>query len=191
MKYFLPALATFLGICFIPLHEAWPAQNGSDSGLYEWTDEGGTLNFSDNPLQIQGKYRKGAKKRESISGEVLPSQVQEKDTEKHRSANPAISLYGDHDENWWRSKFSGLHAQLKRIKDALPVKYANLREAHINMDASRPTKEHSNQLSNRDIYKLLSHMIKADEERVTALEKELAGLDTEASRAGVPLDWRK
>jgi hypothetical protein len=33
--------------------------------------------------------------------------------------------------------------------------------------------------------------IKADENRVAELKKKLSDLDLEASRAGVPLEWRR
>lgn len=195
MKYFLTGVVTFQVLCFISLRAAWPAPNSSDSGVYQWTDESGTVNFSDNPTKNQGKYGKGVKKRDSLSGQVSPSEVQKEDTEIRRSVNPAVILYGGQDENSWRRRFSDLRSQIRMIKEALPEKNARLRVAHIKKAATDsiggPSIYAGNHWSNRVIYKELYYEIKGDEERVTALEKELDALDIEASRAGVPSAWRE
>jgi len=193
MKFFLPAIATFLGICFIPLRTASTAPNGSDPGMYQWTDESGTVNFSDNPIEIPGEYEKGAKKRDSIKREASPHQAE--NSKKYRPPNWAGLLHGGHDENWWRSRFAELHAQIRMKKDTISKKQAKLKVVHFRMAESdaigAPTAMYGSPQKNRREYKDLYYEIKADEESVTALEKELESLAIEASRTGVPFDWQQ
>ncbi len=192
MKRYFPAIALFLWIWFIPSGDAIPASNGGDSGLYQWTDENGTISFSDNVKSVPGK--KGVRKRASIKGEVPSDQTRQ---EKADGYPPKVlaKLYGGHDESWWHGRFAGMRERIKAIKEALPEKREMLRTAHIKKVASDslgyPTIDHGNHWENRRIYKKLYFEIKADEEKLAALEKELEATDTEASRAGVPLEWRK
>ena len=48
--------------------------NAEDSALYKWTDEQGTVTFSDNPMTMPPKQSKRLKKRASLKAE--PRQVQ-------------------------------------------------------------------------------------------------------------------
>ena len=47
MIFYLLTLVTFLVFCFIPLKAACPSSNGTDSNIYQWTDESGTVNYSE------------------------------------------------------------------------------------------------------------------------------------------------
>jgi hypothetical protein len=196
MKYFFPAIAIFLWICFNPMSTAC-----ADSGLYQWTDESGTVNYSDNTRNIPEKYQKGVKIRDSIKArdsikvEALPGQAQDKVTEKTQAVTPAGPLYGGHDEKWWRGRFADLNAKIKTIKETLSEEKEKLKKAHfkkvISSSIGQPTLLAGNPRKNRAAYQELYYKIKADEERATALEKELEALDIEASNVKVPLDWKK
>jgi len=195
MKCLPPAVAVFLAICFIPMRVAFPAQNGADSGLYQWTDEGGTVHYSDNPLKIPGKYEKGVKIRDSIKGKNSPDQTQKEKTAMQKPANTTGQLYGGHDEKWWRNRFSYLTAEIRMKKETLSEKQARLKKVHfkkvVSASIGKPTVLAGNPRKNRAAYQELYHEIKSDEEMVAALEKELETLNAEASIAGVPLDWKK
>jgi hypothetical protein len=195
MKYFFPAIATILGFCFIPTSTVCAAPDGADSGLYQWTDESGTVNFSDNSRNIPAKYEKGVKIRDSMKAESAPGQAQNKVTEKTQPATQAVPLYGGHDEKWWCSRFADLNAKIRTIKGTLSEEKEKLKKAHfkkvISSSIGQPTLLAGNPRKNRAAYQELYNKIKADEERAAALEKELEALDIEASSVSVPPDWKK
>ena len=195
MKYFIPAIATILGICSIPMGAACAAPKGADSGLYQWTDESGTVNFSDNSRNIPAKYEKGVKIRDAIKAEAAPGQAQNRVTEKTLPATPAGPLYGGHDEKWWRSQFADLNAKIRTINGTLSEEKQKLKKAHfkkvISSSIGQPTLLAGNPRKNRAAYQELYNKIKADEEKVAALEKELEALDIAASNVKVPFDWKQ
>lgn len=155
------------------------------AATYQWTDNQGGTHFTDDPDKIPAKYRKKVR-------EMNVEPVQE---EKRVSPQPAAepvtppaakakSLYGGHDEGWWRSAFSALRREMKSIEENLPAKRDNLTKL-----TRRRTLYHK--ASDRTAYNALNEEIEKDEARIKELQKKLADLDAEAAKAGVPLEWRQ
>jgi hypothetical protein len=195
MKYLCIAVAIIFVFYFNPCIAACSDQSEADSRMYQWTDDSGTVSFTDNPIRIPKKYLKKVKKRDSMTGKTLSSQEQNEVTVKLPQINSEKQLFGGHDEHWWRGQFSGLRLQIKTINEALPEKKARLKELHYkkvvsNSSGMSPTPI-TNPRKHREEYMDLYHEIKGDEEKLAELEKKLAELDFDASKAGVPFEWRK
>ena len=161
------------------------------AATYEWKDEKGVVNFTDNPDKIPAKYLKKVKKRPSITVDETGTSTEGKNQEKAPSVSaqePVTQnmekLYGGHDQSWWRSRFSGLRNELKAVQDGLPGKKEDLiglrREFNI-YHYGRDRKAYYDKLAE----------IENDEAREKELNEQLKALDVEASRAGVPSEWRK
>jgi hypothetical protein len=161
------------------------------AAMYEWTDDKGVVNFTDNPDSIPAKYRKKALKRPSITGEQsqpIPAQTRQPG-ESSQVVEPTQQsvttvLYGGHDEAWWRSSYSNLHNELKALQDGLPAKRDDLSAARRKFTAYQYPQYR------RAYYDLMAEVEK-DETRIKYLNNQLESLDVEAARAGVPLDWRR
>ncbi len=159
------------------------------AAVYEWKDDKGVINFTDNPSNIPAKYRKKAKKRPSINVEeqqVAPPQGTEESPQAVEPAPKGESqvLYGGHNQDWWRSRFNSLRDELKKIQDGLPAKNDELQAARRKMTIYTYPR-------NRTAYYDLLADIEKDNARIKELNTELESLDNEASRAGVPSDWRQ
>lgn len=155
--------------------------------MYEWTDDEGVINFTDSPGNIPEKYLKRVKKRLVTTETVTPptretGRIPPAPGEAARGETGV--LYGGHNEEWWRSAFGRLREELKYIQDGLPAKRDALQQAR-RMLAIYPYPP------NRQAYYDLLAEIQRDEARIEELNKQLESLDNEASRAGVPFDWRK
>jgi hypothetical protein len=180
MKYYSCFLLTFL-LFSVP----------AGAAMYEWTDDKGVVNFTDNPKNIPAKYRNKVKKRPSITGEPTESvpagtpQPGESPQALEPTPQPGKSvMYGGHDESWWRSRYSNLHQELKALQDGLPTKREDLSAAR------RKFTVYQFPQNRRAYYDLMAEVDK-DEARIKDLTNQLESLDVEAARAGVPLDWRR
>jgi hypothetical protein len=163
----------------------------ASAAMYEWTDNKGVVNFTDNPDKIPAKYLKKVKKRSSIIVDVTGSSPVEKTQEKAppASAQEPVTqniekLYGGHDQSWWRSRFSGIRNELKAVQDGLPGKKENLIGLRRKMTIY-------NYAHDRKAYYDKMAEIKNDEAREKELNEQLNSLDAEASKAGVPSEWRQ
>ncbi len=175
----IPFLMIAIFLVSVPAHAA----------LYEWTDDRGVVNFTDNPANIPAKYLNRVKKRPSIdvkTGETgaAPAQDAGKPAPAESAGSGTGVLYGGHNEKWWRAEFAKLRDEMKNIQDALPAKRDALEEARRKMTIySYPR--------NRQAYYDQLAEIEKDEARIRELNGQLEKLDLEASKAGVPFDWRK
>jgi hypothetical protein len=161
----------------------------AQAALYQWKDDRGVINFTDNPDSIPAKYRKRVKKRPSINIEDAESAGQQEEGESPQVAEPAPTyenqaLYGGHNEDWWRSRFNSQRDELKRIQDGLPAKKEELDAARRKMAI------YAYPRYRKAYYDLLAD-IEKDNARIKELNNQLESLDNEASRAGVPMDWRQ
>jgi hypothetical protein len=163
-------LASFLAMATFALAE-----------VYEWTDSQGGVHFTDNADKIPAKYRNKAREKE-----VQP--VIEVKDEPAQAVTPTAqstpSSYGDHNETWWRTSYSGLREEMKNIQENLPDKRAKLTQL-------RRQREIYQKPSGRIAYYDMLREIERDEARVKELQKEIADLDDKAAKAGVPLGWRQ
>lgn len=149
--------------------------------IYQWTDRGGGVHFTDNPEKIPPAFRNRVKE-----VDVTPMiQTTENPAESvaPTEQNGALS-YGGHDEMWWRTSFKSLRDEIKNVQDNLPGKRDKLTEL-------RRKKAIYTYARNRIAFNELDDEIKRDEDQVVKLQKRLADLDDKATRDGVPLEWRK
>jgi hypothetical protein len=161
------------------------------AATYEWTDNKGVVNFTDNPDKIPPQYLKKAIKRPSITGAQAGStaeginqgQAPVAPGQEPATQNSA-NLYGGHDQSWWQSRFASIRDELKAIQDGLAGKkddLLDLRRALTLYGAGHDRKAYYDKLEE----------IKNDEAREIELREQLKNLDIEASRAAVPLGWRQ
>ncbi|MBT1077141.1 DUF4124 domain-containing protein [Geobacter grbiciae] len=155
---------------------------------YRWVDDKGVVNFTDNPDLIPSKYRKRVRKSPSMTS---PAPSLESTTPKPLSQpqSPSVlkgsapKLPGGFSEQEWRSRFATLRSELKALQDGLPKKREALDQLHRKRTIyQRP--------QDRVAYNEQMEKIERDEARIKELEVQLSALDNEASRAGVPFEWR-
>ncbi len=150
---------------------------------YKWIDSEGGLHFTDNLDRVPAKYRNKVQKMD-----VTPVIEKREEPSPQPAVAPpsrgAVSLYGGHDGMWWRSRFTSLRDEIKGIQDGLPGKREKFTTLHRKyVIYSKP----SDRVASNEI----NAEIKRDEARIEELQKQLAELDGEAAKAGVPTEWRR
>jgi hypothetical protein len=153
------------------------------AATYEWVDAGGVVHFTDDPGNIPEKYRDKAKKQENGIQNII----------SEPAAPPAAATITDgmkeganagHDQQWWRSRYAELRNEIKGVREGVPKKkekLGDLRRKRVIFQRG----------SDRVAYNDLAKEIAADEARLLELEEQLAALDQQAAKAGVPLEWRQ
>ena len=154
----------------------------ADAATYQWTDSLGGVHFTDNADNIPAKYRNKAREVAVTPEYEAPAQPQKQIDSP--AAREKQSSHDGKDEKWWRSSFQALRNEMKIIQDNLPEKKAQLEELRrLRTIYQKP--------SGRIAYYDKLNEIEQDEARVAELQKQLADLDTKASRAAVPMEWRQ
>lgn len=161
------------------------------AAVYEWKDDNGVVNFTDDPENIPAKYLKRAKKRPSITVEstesspaAVPGGREKAPAAQQLSPDKKEVLFGGHNEEWWRSSFNNTRNEIKAIQERLPGKKEELNAARRKVTIY-PFPQY------RKAYYDLLGEIEKDEARIGELGGVLETLDIEAAKAGVPLDWRR
>ena len=146
---------------------------------YEWTDERGTVSFTEDLGNVPKKYRKKAK----VLGAEESDAPRTDAAAEPAKAKPAVAdevqtkkQYGGKDEKAWRAEFAAARRELQQAETEL----ADLR-ARLN-DTSKMS---------RSEYLTIRNTINPSESRVPALKKKLDLLKESADRAGVPADARQ
>jgi len=146
---------------------------------YQWTDQRGTVNFTEDLGKVPKKYRKKVKVLggdESGAPQVTESSEQVKgktmDAGTPKEKKP---LYGGKDESTWRKEFAAAKGELQAAEKEL----ADFRGRQG--DTSKMS---------RSEYLAIQNSIKHDEFRVQDLKKKLDLLRVNADKAGVPMDLR-
>ena len=158
----------------------------SYGATYQWVDEKGVVNFTDDPDKIPAKYRKKARKITDLPPSAPSGASQQgggsEPPPTGGSSQPAPP--GGKDEQAWRARFSSLRAEIKALRDGLPKKEEELVQLRRKRVIYKGAQE-------RVAYYAKKEEIEQDEARIKELEAQLAALDQEAAKAGVPLEWRK
>jgi hypothetical protein len=146
---------------------------------YEWTDERGTVNFTEDLGKVPKKYRKkvkvfGGEESDAPQTTLITEPVKGKP--KGDEAQKGKRLYGDKDESAWRNEFSAARSDLQRTESEL----AELR-GRLSDTSKMPRAE----------YLAIQSTIKRDESRLKDLQKKLDQLRESADRAGVPMEFRQ
>jgi hypothetical protein len=153
--------------------------------VYEWVDNKGVINLTDNPDNVPAIYRKTMKTREIDINDETPAPVKQ-DAQSPAGQTPQAAgteNYGGHDEVWWRSQFEQLKTRIDDLKDDIDDKKKTLEELHRKRVLYQKP-------GDRVAYNQLADEIARDEETAKGLKKSLDDLTYQADGARVPLDWR-
>jgi hypothetical protein len=160
----------------------------ADAEIYQWVDNKGVVNFTDNVESIPKKYQNKVKiiTSDETSQSAEPSQpsVQVIPMEQSVESPQQQNIFGGHNEAWWRSQFSSIRKELDTLQANLPAKRAEAEQLRRKLVIYTYAR-------NRVAYQAKMAEIQRDEERIAALTGQLSDLDTQASVAGVPFEWRK
>ncbi len=154
--------------------------------VYEWVDSQGVVHLTDNPDKVPSRYRKKVKVIETApAGEknVPPAQETPSALPK-KSQESQAELYGGHDEDWWRQSFRQAREGIKAIQDKLPDKKEALAALHRKRVIYQRARD-------RVAYNDMADEIARDEEKIKGLQEQLATLEADADRVGVPYEWRR
>lgn len=176
------------------------------AATYRWVDDKGVIHFTDNPDHIPARYQKRVQELPSVTSppqSSVPPQEQPEVAAPRQT--PEKPLYGGLDEGAWRGRFAALRTEIKSLQDGLPAKreeLAQLRRRWVISMGRTPSAGETESgrfttrsaLStpgrHREAYFARLAEVEQDEARIAELEKQLAALEVEASRAGVPFEWR-
>lgn len=152
--------------------------------LYEWTDENGSVNFTDNPDSVPAKYRNRVRTRESVDNEA-PKAVEkpaaQTPVQTAPRPSPRVELYDGHPLSWWQSKYSVLSAKVVAVQGEL----AKLKGEE---DIARRKKRVLQRGVDRRAFAVKAQEVAAKEAEVTAAEKDLAAFTSQAETAGLSVD---
>jgi uncharacterized protein DUF4124 len=159
------------------------------AATYEWVDSQGVMHFTDDPDKIPVKYRKRARQLDltpvAVEKEQAPGQLQRQPVvETVPAVDKAKSLYGGHDGMWWRESFKVRRDEIKTIRANLPNKKEKL-------NVLRRKRIIYQKPGERTAYYDLLAEIEKDEARIKEVQNQLADLDNEAAKSGVPQEWRQ
>lgn len=159
--------------------------------IFQWVDNRGVVNFTDDIDTIPKKYQKKVKiistGEASDSGAVAgssPPSVQEESNAQPVEQPQRQNTYGGHDERWWRSQYTNLRGQIAQLQANLPAKREEAEQLRRQLVIYTYAR-------NRVVYQDKLAEIQRDEERISTLTGQLSDLDTQAAAAGVPFEWRK
>ncbi|WP_243371376.1 DUF4124 domain-containing protein [Geotalea sp. SG265] len=155
---------------------------------YEWTDERGTVNFTEDLGNVPKKYRKRVK----ILGaeEDTAPKVVEMDNggkakgteEKGKAKDDAVAgsetkkkpaVYGGKNESAWKNEYRKLSADVRAAEEQLE---------HLNGRLGDTSK------MSRAEYLSLQHTVKNTESRLNELRQKQDAFNASAAKAGVPAD---
>jgi hypothetical protein len=159
--------------------------------IYQWVDNKGVVNFTDNPDAVPKKYQNKVKvlpsddsSQEGTPPETEQPSVQAAPPQQPVEQPPQQKIFGGHDETWWRSQYGGLRGELAQLQANLPAKRAELDQLRRKLVIYTFTR-------NRIAYQQKLAEVQNDEARINTLTDQLAALDTQAASAGVPFAWRQ
>ncbi|RNC67958.1 MAG: DUF4124 domain-containing protein [Desulfuromonadales bacterium] len=157
---------------------------GADT--YRWVDDKGVVSYTDDPDRVPAKFLKRLERIPSPAVPPVPVTTPQSPPQAEPQTPKASTpvLYGGLDENGWRGKFGAIRNEIKAIEDGLPAKNEQLNTLHRKrVIYQRP--------QDRVAYNQLKEQVDRDEARVKELQDKLSALDQEASKAGVPGEWRQ
>ena len=178
MKQFIRAFAIVAGFTVV-----------ASADTYRWVDDAGVIHFTDNPDRIPSRYLKRVQEIPSPTDSVPKPKAKPPAPPSQRQSQPTTDLVapllpGGLSEQVWRSRYTTIRAELKVLRDGLPEKQEALNQL-------RRKRFIFQRYQDRLAYNQQKDNIEHDEARIKELEGQLSALDVEASRVGVPMEWRK
>jgi hypothetical protein len=146
---------------------------------YEWTDERGTVSFTEDLGKVPKKYRKKVKViggDENAAPQISVINEPAKVKSKVEEAQKGKKLYAGKDEGTWRNEFLAAKGDLQRAESELAELRGRLTDTS---KMSRPE------------YLATQSTIKRGEGRLEALQRKLDLLRESADRAEVPMEFRQ
>jgi hypothetical protein len=163
----------------------------ASADIYQWVDNKGVVNFTDNIESIPEKYQKKVKvlssddsSQEGTASEPAQSTVQEVPMAQPVEQPQQPKIFGGHNETWWRSQYGSLRGELAQLQANLPSKRSEAEQLRRKLVVYTYAR-------NRVAYQEKLSEIEKDEGRINSLTEQLSALDTQASAAGVPFEWRQ
>jgi len=158
----------------------------ADAAFYQWVDAAGVTHFTDNPDKIPNTFRKRAKKlklSEDPSGVSAATPQSAAPAAASKSAAPQPQDFGGHPEQWWRGRYAELRGKLKALQSGLADKQTKLVEL-------RRKRVIYTRAQDRVALNSMQAEISVDEVHIAELQDQIAELDLQATKAGVPAEWR-
>lgn len=170
----------------------------AQADIYQWTDNNGVVNFTDTLGNVQKKYQKKVKVLPSVDSSQLGAGTEPAEStvpegsaappaelnQQPAEPGPQQKIFGGHNEAWWRSQYGSLRGEMVQLQANLPAKRTELEQLRRKLVIYTFAR-------NRVAYQEKLAEVKRDEDRINALTEKLADLDTQASSAGVPFEWRQ
>jgi len=162
---------------------------GAQAAFYTWVDAQGVTHFTDNPDRIPAKYRHKAKEMNladdpAAAKTPVPAQPAAPPLPPDSALSGEPDGYGGKSPAWWRESFAVLRRELKALQEGLPEKQNKLGEL-------RRKRVIYTRVQDRVAVNSMQAEVSADELRIAELQKQLADLDRQATRAGVPAELRQ
>src|SRR5512145_2180412 len=104
-------MGLFLLVSFFPLN--------AYSQLFEWTDDKGGVNFTDNPDRVPPKYRGKVRVLENAKREPTASEEQQPVVAPPAAA-PSVKLYDGKSVRWWKSQYGTKKERVEQLRAMLP-----------------------------------------------------------------------
>ncbi len=152
--------------------------------IYVWKDSEGASNFTDNPAAVPKQYQHKIKTIERSGDASTGDSEQSSSTPADSVSERRPIIYGGHDEIWWRESFKLLRQSIARIMQETDKKRQELTEI-----ARERTLYHKP--SDRLLYNRIVDDVARKELQIKELNEKLQELDNQASRNGVPRQWRE
>lgn len=156
----------------------------AQADTYRWLDDKGVVHFTDDPDRIPPRYLKRVQEIPADPSSIRQDNAPMPLTAPPSQAGSGSILPGGLPEQAWRSRFTTIRSEMKALQDGLTTK----RDALDQLRRKRIIYQRS---QDRLAYSEQSAEIERDEVRIRDLEAQLNALENEASRAGVPLEWRR
>lgn len=155
----------------------------TEAGVYQWEDSQGVVHFTDDQEKIPARYRKKAMERAGDEERQAPAADATKKPAPSAIPDTAAAETSPKRE-LWQGRFRSLRSEKAMLENRLTVKRQELTDAQWR-------KRKFGKPGNRSEVTEIDEQISRDETRIKELDQALADLDIEASKAAVPLEWRR
>jgi hypothetical protein len=155
---------------------------------YSWTDQSGTINFTEDYSSVPRKYRKKVQKRGNIGGQPVQtvskedssgktnSNLQQTPNQEVKAVSTDDDLYDGKNAGFWQQDFQRRGAELKRLEQQL-VQLESLIRKPVGI-----SKERTNALPQE---------FKTTQKQYSEALKSYNDLNDAANKAGLPAEYRK
>jgi hypothetical protein len=151
--------------------------------LYEWVDDNGSVNFTDDPDRVPARYRKRVKARdETLKAEPKPAESRKPQApHQEPQVKSGPRLYGGHGLSWWQTSYATRVSKVDSLKSDL----ARLKEEQL---VARRKKVTLSRLMDRKALVDKTAEVADKENEVRAAEKDLADFRALAESSGLTAD---